>query len=280
MKNKKYSVVIASIGRSCLNLTLNDIIHSSKLPSEVIIVLPHKSEFVLERKYEECGVNIYLLYANKGQVKQRNVGLLNCNFNIIVQLDDDIRFNTTLLECLVNEVSKNHERVVAPLFFSHDSICKTGTEVTRNIFLRFVFGADSEKESLGMGYISKIGLAMRPSFQACKDLIQSDWLPGGCMAYHKQFAEIDPHFLSPEGKFYGEDIINTCHMKDKGAELFFATKLTVYTEFGSPLKIKDVLSHFKSMIYIQNMTQRENNYSKTLLFCFLRFLNQIRNRSY
>ena len=86
MKNKEYSVVIASIGRSCLNVTLNDIIYSSKLPGEVIIVLPHKSEFVLEKKYEECGVKINLLYANKGQVKQRNVGLLNCNFNIIVQM--------------------------------------------------------------------------------------------------------------------------------------------------------------------------------------------------
>lgn len=278
MKNQKYSIVIASIGRSCLKTTLEDILCSSKLPHEVIIVLPHGSDFVLSMQHQECGVNISLLYAAKGQVKQRQVGLFNCTCDIIIQLDDDMRFDNTLLECLVYEVLKNTELIVSPLIYDQSLNCKTGIEVGQNQFLRFLFGVDSDKELLGVGYISKIGLAIRPSSLKCKDLVRSDWLPGGCMAYHKKFSTADSEILSPEGKFYGEDVINTHIMKSKGAILCFATKLIIRTDFVSLSSVKDVIPFFRSMIHIQKITQGKLYYFKTILFCLVRYFYQTRNK--
>ena len=272
MENQEYSIVIASIGRSCLHTTLEDILCSSKLPHEVIIVLPHSSDFVLRMQHKECGVNICLLYAAKGQVKQRQVGLFNCTCDIIIQLDDDMRFDNTLLECLVYEVLKNPDIIVSPLIYDHTLDCKSGIEVGQSQFLRFLFGVDRDNELLGVGYISKIGLAIRPSSLKGKDLVRSDWLPGGCMVYHKKFATADSEILSPEGKFYGEDVINTHIMKNKGAILFFAAKLIIRTDFVSIFSVKDMISHFKSMVFIQKITHGEIFYVRTVLFCLIRYL--------
>ena len=274
MNHQKYSIVIASIGRPCLNKTLDHILLSLKLPSEVIIVLPEDSDFVLGSKYKECDLNISIFYSSRGQVKQRQAGLLKCNYDIIVQLDDDIEFDKTVLSSLVDEVSENPNMVISPLFYNHNLSCKTGVEVSQNHFLKIIYGTYKEKESLGVGYISKIGLAIRPSSLKSKDLIRSDWLPGGCMAYHKNFSTADSEILSPEGKFYGEDLINTHIMKEKGAALFFSTKLIVLTDFVSAPNIRDVVSHFKSMIYIQRITKSKIRYFRTIFFCLIRFLYQ------
>ena len=270
--------MIASIGRACLHKTLEDILCSSQLPDEVIIVLPHSSDFVLCKQHIECDVNICILHAAKGQVKQRQVGLRNCTSDIIIQLDDDMRFENTLLECLVYEVLENPEIIVSPLICDHTLDCRTGVEIGKNQFLRFLFGADGNKELLGVGYISKIGLAIRPSSLTGKDLVRSDWLPGGCMAYHKKFSTADSEISSPKGKFYGEDIINTHIMKKKGATLFFAAKLIICTDFVSISSVKDVLPHFRSMIHIQEITLGKIFYIRTILFCLVRYFYQSLNR--
>ncbi len=272
MKDQEYSIVIASIGRRCLNETLNDILVSSKHPSEVIIVLPENSNFVLGDKYKDCDIDISVSYSSKGQVKQRKVGLLKCNYDIIVQLDDDIRFDETLLGSLVDKLSKNPNMVISPLFYDHDLDCKTGVKARRNTFLKFIFGTD-EEGTLGTGHVSKTGLAIRPSSFEDRDFIPSDWLPGGCMAYSKKFSSIDAEIENPIGKFYGEDIINSFIMKKKGAELYFATKASVKTEFVSSLDIRDAVSHFKSMVFIQKITHGRTFYCRTILFCLIRYIH-------
>jgi len=275
VKDQEYSIVIASIGRSCLNETLNDILVSSKLPSEVIIVLPEGSSFTLEPKYKECNLNISFFYATKGQVKQRQAGLLKSNCDIIVQLDDDVRFNENVLSSLVHEVSENENNVISPLVYSHNFECQTGTELVKNPFLRFLLGADEEKEFLGIGYISRIGIAIRPSNLESRGLIGSDWLPGGCMAYHKNFSVVGSEIISPEGKFYGEDIINTHIMKEKGAVLFFANNLIVQTPFLYMADIRNVVSHFKSLIFIQKIKRGQILYLRTIFFCLIRYLRSL-----
>ena len=272
LKYQKYSIVIASIGRACLHKTLEDILCSSQLPDEVIIVLPHSSDFVLCKQHIECDVNICILHAAKGQVKQRQVGLRNCTSDIIIQLDDDMRFENTLLECLVYEVFKNPSIIVSPVIYDHNLDCKTGVEVGKSKFLRFLFCANSEKEALGVGYVSAIGLAIRPSSLKSRDLIRSDWLPGGCMSYNKKFSTMDSDIVSPDGKFFGEDLVNSHIMKEKGAVLFFAAKLSVRTEFASVVALNNVISHFKSMVFIQKITHSEIFYVRTVLFCLIRCL--------
>ena len=275
VKDQEYSIVIASIGRSCLNETLHDILISSRLPSEIIIVLPEGSDFTLDTKYKEYDLNIFIFHAPKGQVKQRQAGLLKCNYDIVVQLDDDVRFNKNVLNSLVHEVSENANIIISPLVYSHSLECQTGTELGQNRFLRFLLGADQAKEFLGIGYISKIGLAIRPSHLENKDLIRSDWLPGGCMAYHKKFSIVGSEITSPKGKFYGEDLINTHIMKEKGAVLFFATNLIVITPFEYTPDIRNVVSHFKSLIFIQKIKRGQILYLRTILFCLIRYLHSL-----
>lgn len=265
--------MIASIGRPCLTETLDDISNSSMLPNEVIIVLPKNSEFVLPDSYEENGLNIRLLYGQKGQVKQRQVGLLHCKYDIIIQLDDDIRFDSMVLHSLVHEVSNNSNIIVSPLFYDlHANLCISGTKVGQNRFLKFLYGTNAEKEALGVGYVSSIGLAIRPSSLKDRNLIRSEWLPGGCMSYHKKFSTKGSKILSPDGKFYGEDLINSHIMREMGAELFFATKLGVRAEVISVRALKDAITHFKSMIFIQQMNHGKIFFVKTLLFCLIRYV--------
>ena len=273
MNNQEYSVVIASIGRPCLFATLDDICNSFFPPNEVIIVLPKNSNFTLPAKFKKYSPNISLLYAPKGQVKQRKVGLLNCNYENVVQLDDDIRFEPSLLSSLVDVVSKNPNKVVSPVFYNSDAtICITGTKVKENHLLRFLYGANSKKDNMGVGYVSAIGLAIRPSFLKEKDLISSEWLPGGCMSYNKKFSTMDSDISSPAGKFFGEDLINSHIMRKKGAALFFVSKLSVCTEVAMVSKINEVISHFKSMLFIQKITHGKVFYCRTVIFCIIRYL--------
>ena len=276
MKNQKYSVVIASIGRSCLFATLDDISQSSEPPNEVIIVLPDDSDFVLPARYKKCDLNMRLFYGPKGQVNQRQVGLLHCNNDNIVQLDDDIRFDATVMKSLVDEVSKNPDIIVSPVFYNPNADhCITGTKVGQSRLLKFLYGANREKEVLGVGYVSAIGLAIRPSSLKDRDFISSDWLPGGCMAYNKKFSTLDSEIVNPEGKFYGEDLINSHIMKEKGAVLIFMGKLSVRMEVVSTRAIEDAILHFQSLVFIQKITHGEILYVRTVLFCMIRYLHSL-----
>ena len=175
----------------------------------------------------------------------------------------------------MDEVSKNPNIIVSPVFYNHDSDCTTGTKVGQSRLLKFLLGANSEKEALGVGYISAIGLAIRPSSLKGRDLIRSDWLPGGCMSYNKKFSTMDSDIVSPDGKFYGEDLVNTHIMRKKGAVLFFATKLSARTEFASVPAINNAISHLKSMVFVQKITHGEIFYVRTILFCLIRYLHSL-----
>ena len=160
-----------------------------------------------------------------------------------------------------------------PLFYDlHANLCISGTKVGQNRFLKFLYGTNAEKEALGVGYVSSIGLAIRPSSLKDRDLIRSEWLPGGCMSYHKKFSTKSSKILSPDGKFYGEDLINSHIMREMGAELFFSTKLGVRAEVTSVRALKDAITHFKSMIFIQQMNHGKIFFVKTLLFCLIRYV--------
>jgi len=270
-----YSIVIATVGRPCLKKTLNDIARSSRLPNEIFIILPRGSDFLVSDHFHNDKLKVVTLFGDKGQVKQRAVGLGRVQNDVVIQMDDDIRFDNFVLEQLINEVVANTNLAVAPLIFDEKRRCRTGVEITQNRFFQTLVGAIAEKQSQGVGYVSKIGLAVRPCINTAGGLISSEWLPGGCMAFHRKFISKEKDTWSPEGKFFGEDIINCVNLKKQGMSFAFVSGAKVYTRFENSTGISSAHAHFWSLIYIQRLISGRPQYFATAFFCGTRFVYQV-----
>jgi glycosyltransferase involved in cell wall biosynthesis len=270
-----YSIVIATVGRPCLKKTLNDIARSSQLPNEVYIILPRGSDFLVSDHFHDDKLKVVTLFGDKGQVKQRAVGLGRVQNDVVIQMDDDIRFDNFVLEQLINEVVADTNLAVAPLIFDEKNCCRTGVDITQNRFFQTLAGAIAEKQSQGVGYVSKIGLAVRPCINSSGGLIHSEWLPGGCMAFHRKFISKERDIWNPEGKFFGEDIINCVKLKNQGVSFAFVSGAKVFTRFDNIIGFSSARTHFWSLIYIQRLIFGQPQYFTTAFFCVIRFVYQV-----
>lgn len=211
-------------------------------------------------------LKVVTLFGDKGQVKQRAVGLGRVQNDVVIQMDDDIRFDNFVVEQLINEDVADTNLAVAPLIFDEKNCCRTGVDITENRFFQTLAGAIAEKQSQGVGYVSKIGLAVRPCIDSSGGLIHSEWLPGGCMAFHRKFISKEKDIWNPEGKFFGEDIINCVKLKKQGVSFAFVSGAKVFTRFENIIGFSSARTHFWSLIYIQRLISGRPQYFITVFF--------------
>ena len=94
MSNLNLSIIIPSLGEDSLKKILNNIIHSSVLPKEVIVCLPEDKYHSYVTEYNQnkkIKFNLFFLKTKiKSQVYQRLEAFKFSKNNNILQLDDDI----------------------------------------------------------------------------------------------------------------------------------------------------------------------------------------------
>lgn len=214
------SIVIATLGGDSLRPTIERILLGSFKPSEVLVCIPEReANRVLNLKIP--GVRVVITDV-RGQVAQRVMGFKEARGTMVLQIDDDIKLELECLQKLVGCLqSIGPSNVVGPVYL--DSI--TGNWVHRlpvgfrgllqSLYASAVAGAPWG--CLRTGRVTAIGVNYGVDGSLCngKKLIDTDWLPGGCVLSFKSDL-VQEDFFPFAGKAYCEDIIHSLLRRDRG----------------------------------------------------------------
>ncbi len=210
------SIVIPTIGRENLKLTLNSIRFSNYEVKEVILVIPKKFDFYFELSDFEDLKLIILKTEKSGQVYQRVEGFKIATGDFILQLDDDIEFDNNLIRNLVKRIQILPEKSsIAPLLtnIKGESVYrKSFTKFSRLFYALFYFDF-----SLKEGSINHFGKSI--GIETKNRIFEVDWLPGGCLI-HKRSNLILEDYFPFQTKAFMEDLFHSYYLKRKGINLY------------------------------------------------------------
>jgi glycosyltransferase involved in cell wall biosynthesis len=221
-KNLSLSVVVPSIGRSCLAKTLSFIESWDFSPVEVLVVLPADTTFTIA--FFETSLNLIEVRTSRGQVSQRIEGFRRAAGELVLQLDDDILIDNESINLLISAINKLGCCAVAPSMYKYPSIepwvrlTDTGFTGLRHSVLRMVLGAGSIRES--MGRVSRAGVAfpVDPTLIP-NDILEVDWTPGGALMHHRRNLITELYFPY-QGRASHEDLFHSHILRSAGVKIF------------------------------------------------------------
>ncbi len=210
------SIVIPTIGRENLKLTLNSIRFSNNEVKEVILVIPKKFDFYFELSdYED--LNLIILKTEKsGQVYQRVEGFKIATGDFILQLDDDIEFDNNLISNLVNRIHRLPENSsLSPILtnLKGESVYRKSFTKLSRLFYALFYGDFTLRE----GSINHFGKSI--GILTFNRIIEVDWLPGGCVMHKRSNLILDNYFPF-QTKAFMEDLFHSHYLKRKGINLY------------------------------------------------------------
>ncbi len=262
---KDLSVVIATLGGVTLKKTLVCLNAGTCIPNEIIICIPKIYHFQLdELNYKNIKI---IKTSNKGQVNQRVEGLLQATGAIVLQMDDDIFVEKNTIEDMLNiliKCGKGH--AISPIF--RDSISKELLTKYKNGFMGFlrnlvdflIFGANWGLSK--MGSISYSGTPFYYDFnQLNKNLVVSNWLPGGMVVCYKEDLVLDSYYPF-RGKAYFEDVIHSILWRQKGVKLIVANIVVPTIVNYEKNTLKELVNEYRAKNYVVTLL----NYGK-FFFC-------------
>jgi glycosyltransferase involved in cell wall biosynthesis len=231
--NSDISVVIPTLGGAHLTQTINALLSSTKVPNEIIICIPRQSSHELEID-ENPLINI-LLSEERGQVKQRIIGLKQAKYRYILQLDDDILVDAQCVENLIATTIRLGNKVaISPSFISTNSGKSLYKINTQSYFKKLYFLLLNGSKGYAPGTLTLAGTCFGIDHEnIVGDEVEVDWLPGGCVL-HQRSNVITENYYPFTGKAYGEDFFFSTLAREKGIKLFVSTKATCLVEPISP----------------------------------------------
>jgi glycosyltransferase involved in cell wall biosynthesis len=231
MNKTKLTVVIASLGGPQLEKTLSSINSGSVLPDEIIVCIPityFKSASIFTMP------NIKVKLCDKsGQVYQRSEGFKLATGEFVMQLDDDIILEHHCIEILLRKLKLLPiKTALSPSLYNFQN--KSIFHKSRSSFYYWLING---KKGYKAGSIYLSGSPEGPSINTKKTLIQSEWLPGGCVI-HRRSNLILNNFFPFSGKAFCEDLIHSTLLRKRNIRLFFATDAIAYLEMASYTEYK------------------------------------------
>jgi hypothetical protein len=229
-----YSVIIPTIGRADINLVIENLFMSTFPPSEILLCVPDNNS--IKEKFNDLRVKIIICNIYN-QVKQREHGVENSKFEVILQLDDDVIVSKNTIENLFYFLNDNN--ALAPVyFFNNDknkiihseglsfdtSLNSLVKNILYKIFHNLEFGV---KKS---GKVSKLSFSFGVGYFLDKPSTKEvDWLPGGIvLTKKKNFQFLKDYNL--DGKAYTEDIINSYYRNKAGIKQLVVLNSKVFTD--------------------------------------------------
>ena len=227
------SVVIATLGGSCLFETISHLQNSTLVPDEILICIPEGDS---HRVASIKDTNVKIVETQcRGQVAQRAVGFSKAISIYVMQLDDDILLDRNAIKKLVSALEKlNHGNVIAPVYYDKETgrclhELQTGFKgLIKSFYSSVICGAlFGEKR---MGTFTSLGISYGVDPKYIKDdIIEVDWLPGGCVLGFRQELINEP-FYPFKGKAYLEDILHSILRQKKGINHFVVPKAICKTD--------------------------------------------------
>ncbi len=248
------SVVIPTLGDQTIKKTVERLNQGSKVPGEIIICIPKNNVNKLNRiNYENVFINVCDI---KGQVAQRASGFKIAKYDMVMQLDDDVLIEKDTLAILSEQLLKlGRGNAIGPVYYDLDSDkClhryKLGLiGFINNVYAKFVCSALWGKNR--MGTITKIGISYGIDDAIVDDaLIQTDWLPGGCVLMYKSDLITD-NYYPYVGKAYAEDVLHSILRCKKNIAHYVYTNVICKTS-NNPivLDFNSILCDIKARRYI------------------------------
>ena len=235
----KISIVIPTIGNRNLTDTLNSIYQSSLKAEEVILSIPQDT-FLDKNKFNHFK-NLKIIKSRvKGQVAQRIEGFKVAKNDIVVQLDDDIVLERECLKLMLAFIKKNNNSAVSAHFYdiaNRKSIYDKLNTKKYN-FLNYIMNGSKVGIS---GIITRSGFETYPNFNCDKNVISSEWIPGGCVMHQKKNLVLS-NFFPYNGKAYCEDLFHSTALKKNNIKLYYHKNAKAF------LEIENIKSNFKKYI--------------------------------
>jgi GT2 family glycosyltransferase len=200
---------------------------SSIVPQKILIVIPEERVLSLPNlDYKSVEV---LATKFRGQVQQRIAGFSKSQTDFVMQLDDDIELAYDCIEILIGgmQICIGKVALAPALRYKKD---KTSAFLRKKPNLYYWIMNGSRGYQAGSVYLS--GNPEGVDFDEECNLIESQWLYGGCVLHRKSDLVLE-NFFPFKGKAYCEDLIHSAALRKKGIKLFFMPKANAYFEMDS-----------------------------------------------
>ena len=251
------SVVIPTLGDSCLSSTINHINSGPITPYEILICIPYG---YLSRVEHLIHNNVKLVPTFlQGQVVQRIEGFKYATQPYVLQLDDDVEISLNSLTKLMKLlISLDMSSAVAPVFLDKvdsQNIHKFPNGLSllfSNLFIFLLFG--SKWGICRMGTVTTAGTNYGVDFDylTCS-FLEVEWVPGGCCLHHRQNLLLDSFYPFP-GKAFCEDLIHSFYLRQRNIRLFVTNSAFCKIDYPSlPLSRHDIFCDIRARFFFNKL---------------------------
>lgn len=231
------TVVIATLGGEWIKNTIDSLLTGSTVPDEILICIP---EAYADNVKQLATQTVKIISTEvKGQVRQRAVGFKSAACPLVLQLDDDILLEKDTIHNLIEYIQQlGKGNVIAPAYYGKNSHTCIHTMLQgfagfkKDLFDSIVCAAPWGQKK--MGVVTNIGINYGVDDALCtKELMQTQWLPGGCVLSFKEDL-VTNDFFPFEGKAYCEDVYHSFFRRLAKTKMWVAKKIRVYIDEPEP----------------------------------------------
>ncbi len=253
------TVVMATLGGETLGETIAQLNRGTVFPAEILVCIPEKEA---PRTAGLRFPNVRVIVTDcRGQVAQRAIGFQNASYDVVMQLDDDIRVNESCLSYLLETLHAYAPHVaVAPALDEKSDVKLARME--NGFFLKAFYLLINGRAGYRMGTVSRAGaeFSCDPS-KVGGGVYDVEWVPGGCVLHFRENL-IKKNYFPFRGKAYCEDLMHSYYLIKKGVRLKFDARATCSLE-SNPLAdsgikevVKTISGDYRARKYFVRISSR------------------------
>lgn len=249
------SVVIATLGTKMLEQTIQCLNGGTCIPDEILVCIP---EGVACEAQLDSHDNLRVVRTPcRGQVGQRAFGLSMARSPFVMQMDDDVLLPEDALGRLLAACEAcGPGSALAPLLKN----CQTGQYLTRytrdfkgllqNLVATVICGAPWGAARMGVIAPAGIGYAVDKDCCDGRSLVETEWLPGGCVICRREDLVTDSYFPFP-GKAFCEDVMHSVLWRQRGVRLWVAPEIACCTYLAPmPADRAGILADYRARVHV------------------------------
>jgi hypothetical protein len=212
--------VIATLGGHTVRPTIQALNSGTLRPAEIILCLPKENIAQLGLS-SEGNVRVHGTDF-RGQVRQRIAGFRLAQFELVMQMDDDVELDVRCLQYLVETLGQlGSDAALAPAIMDAKTRRSVYGKPAKGRFLTdFYYWLMNGSEGYAAGKIDRSGSPMGlfvPPDDAKTHRV--DWLAGGCVLHWRQNLVLEDYWLLP-GKAFYEDVMHSLILTGRGLNLY------------------------------------------------------------
>ena len=263
------SVVIATLGGSCLRETIEVLNRGTMVPAEILVCIPQReADRVAGLRYPNVRI---VETACRGQVAQRAVGFRAAAGELVMQLDDDMLLDEDCMELLLETMERHGPRAsVSPAVLcleNGESLYKGPAKELDPVRRGYLWLLGGSKR-FRPGTISMYGgmTGIDPAVTG-EQVLEVEWLPGGCALHSREFLVTEDFFPYP-GKAYYEDLIHSWHLTEKKVRLFVDARARVRTQCNEGVAYISSYKDLRALLAAQRYYVRLASLSRARFYLY------------